>query len=278
MLLHLFRVKGYGYTCIPLLREFMQLTYGQLETTLASHLRVHPDKLPTLRSRIKQLQRLKFPPGVNVGRGAKMEYSGEHLFMLVTAFELIGAGHPAQAACNLVTKHWGDFKAAYALAAIRSRAYRSEASNEQLDQILAVLWTQSLHEIQFTQFGKPASSELKITDEQGIRYGFRVYEHSPHFAQLVVAIEEIVRRILQIASSQAGVRTSSHDEEFHDWLPKGEATNINLAFPYPDRSNIEQRQRLHMLYGNDPESLTPEGIAEARSFIANKFAPPDIFS
>ncbi len=256
----------------------MRLTYGQLETVLANHLRVHPDKLPTLRSRIKQLQRLKFPPGVNVGRGAKMEYSGEHLFMLVTAFELIGAGHPAQAACNLVSDHWTDFAAAYALAALHARRYRTEKDKQDQDQILAVLWVQSLHEIQFSQFGKPAGSEIQITDELGTKYGFRAYDDvRPRFAQLVLSIGEILRRVLKIASAQAGVRTSPHDQEFHGWLPKGEAANINLAFPYPDRSNIEQRKRLHQFHGNDPDSFTPDGVAEAQDFIANDFGPPDPF-
>ena len=99
----------------------------------------------------------------------------------------------------------------------------------------------------------------------------------PRFAQLVLSIGEILRRVLKIASAQAGVRTSPHDQEFHGWLPKGEAANINLAFPYPDRSNIEQRKRLHQFHGNDPDSFTPDGVAEAQDFIANDFGPPDPF-
>lgn len=255
----------------------MRLTYGQLETVLANHLRIHPDKLPTLRSRIKQLQRLKFPPGVNVGRGAKMEYSGEHLFMLVTAFELIGAGHPAQAACNLVTEHWQDFAAAYALAALQARRFRSNEDKDDGDQILAILSVESLHEIQFSRLGNPVGSEINITDELGTRFAFRTYDWRPRFTQLILSIGEILRRVVKIASAQAGVRTSPYDKEFHEWLPKGEAENIKLAFPYPDRSNIEQRKRQHETYGNDPDSLTPEGVAEAQDFIANNFAPPDPF-
>lgn len=255
----------------------MRLTYGQLETVLANHLRVHPDKLPTLRSRIKQLQRLQFPPGVNVGRGAKMDYSGEHLFMLVTAFELIGAGHPAQAACNLVSKHWPDFAAGYALAAVRHRTYRGEKELTDANWIIAVIAVQSLHEIQFSDFGSPEFSAVNITDEGRAASTFRTYGVHPHYTRLVISIEEILMRVLEIAPTRAGVKTHIHDKEFHDWLPKGEAANINLAFPYPDRSNIEQRKRLHQYHGNDPDSFTPDGVAEAQDFIANNFAPPDPF-
>ena len=255
----------------------MRLTYGQLETVLANHLRIHPDKLATLRSRIKQLQRLQFPPGVNVGRGARMEYSGEHLFMLVTAFELIGAGHPAQTACNLVSKHWNDFAAGYALATLRLRTYRVETALTEADWIIAVIAVQSLHEIQFSDFGSPEFSKISITDEGRAASMFRTHEVLPHYTRLVISIEEILMRILEIAPARAGVKTHMNDDEFHDWLPKGETENINFSFPYPDRSNIEQRRRLQQYHGNDPDSFTPDGVAEAQEFIANNFGPADPF-
>lgn len=94
----------------------MILSYGQVEAAIVAHLRVHPDKIGTLRARVKQLQKLQFPAGVNVGRGAKMHYSAEHLFKLVTAFELINVGLPALPATTIVERNWQQFSAGYGIA------------------------------------------------------------------------------------------------------------------------------------------------------------------
>ena len=91
----------------------MKLSYRQLETILAAYLNVHPDKIGTFRSRMKQLQRLEFPVGVNIGRGVRMTYSAEHLLQLAAAFEVIGAGLAAKAATDIVSLHWDRFQAAF---------------------------------------------------------------------------------------------------------------------------------------------------------------------
>lgn len=91
----------------------MELSYRQLEATLAAYLNVHPEKIGTFRSRMKQLQRLEFPVGVNIGRGVRMTYSADHLLQLAVAFEIIGTGLAAKAATDLVTKYWVRFQAAF---------------------------------------------------------------------------------------------------------------------------------------------------------------------
>ena len=104
----------------------MKLSYRQLEAILAAYLNVHPDKVGTFRSRLKQLQRLEFPPGVNIGRGVRMTYSAEHLLQLAVAFEVIGAGLAAKSATELVSGHWKAFQMAFARAHYRL-AYGSDA-------------------------------------------------------------------------------------------------------------------------------------------------------
>jgi len=83
---------------------------------LAAYLNVHPDKIGTFRSRMKQLQRLEFPAGVNIGRGVRMTYTAEHLLQLAVAFEVIGTGLAAKAATDLVSEHWMKFQTAFARA------------------------------------------------------------------------------------------------------------------------------------------------------------------
>jgi hypothetical protein len=97
----------------------VKLSYRQLEATLAAYLNVHPDKVATFRSRMKQLQRLEFPAGVNIGRGVRMTYTAEHLLQLAVAFEVMGTGVAAKAATELVSEYWDRFRAAFGRAHAR---------------------------------------------------------------------------------------------------------------------------------------------------------------
>lgn len=107
-------VKGYGYNRVQKLgMDSVKLSYAQLEATLGRYLNVHPDRTSTFRSRLKQLQRLEFPPGVNIGRGVRMTYSATHVLQLAAAFELIGLGLPAGQATSMVIEHWPKFEAAF---------------------------------------------------------------------------------------------------------------------------------------------------------------------
>lgn len=85
-------------------------SFGILEHALARYFEVLPEDTARFRARIKQLQRLEFPSGVNVGRGVKMPYNNEHLLKLVLAFELIDNGMTAKPATQLVEKQWARFR------------------------------------------------------------------------------------------------------------------------------------------------------------------------
>lgn len=246
----------------------MQLTYGQLESVLSLHLQIHPDKVPTFRSRLKQLQRLEFPPGVNVGRGSKMSYSAEHLFMLVIVFEILSFGLPAQTACKVVNQHWSMFAGGFALAALQERSW----DNKNSEQVLAILRMHSLFEIQFDARGEVAFSSVKICDASVAKDEFVAHNYDREYSRFIVSVGRLLNRVIDIARDQAGVkRADEWDEEFNDWLPKGAEAQFLFRSHYPDRSNLEMRKRLHMLYNNDPLSLTPEGLEEANTFLVNGY-------
>jgi hypothetical protein len=262
------RVKGEGDTRIPWYSPEtveMEFSYRQLERTLTGYLRIAPDREATFRSRIKQLQRLEFPSGVNVGRGAKMIYTGEHLFKLATAFELIAAGHPAQAATLIVERHWISFAGAYALAAMEDRRW----SGRDKVGIFIRIRINAMHEIQFGEHTeKVRSSQVTIEDQEFVSFilSRRGPAGSPGLIYLLLSANDVMSRLFEIASGQSGVRASSQDEEFVAWLPKEDDRNIFIKDYYPDRSNIKLRQRLHRIFGNDEASLTPEGHAEAEAY------------
>jgi hypothetical protein len=248
----------------------MKLTYGQLELTLASHLHIHPDKVGTLRSRIKQLQRLQFPPGVNVGRGLKMEYTVEHLFMLVTAFELIGSGLPALPACNLVKQHWAHFAAGYALSVLQER----ELGGEKRDPIVAIVTVRNLHDIQFSvRWNDAEESAVEICDIAAAVSRLHPSKYNKTFTRILLSAGALVNRILEIAHESAGVKDASiYLESFDEWLPAGIMSGISFKGYYPDRSNLELRKSLHLIFANDPRCLTPEGEEEARVFRENGYS------
>ena len=251
----------------------MELSYGQVEATLIAHFRIHPDRVGTFRSRVKQLQRLQFPPGVNVGRGTRMGYSGEHLFKLITAFELISIGLPAQTACNLVERHWVRFSAGYALAALQERNWMTRKKHP---QVLAILWIEALHEIQFDRkWSTPIEpSSVSIRDQDAAASELANYDFDRHNARIVLSSGKTLERVLKFAKENARVpEASEHDDEFNRWLPSGEVDWITFKGPYPDRSNLLMRQRLHRFSGTDPDSFTPDGVEEARQFLENTYGP-----
>jgi hypothetical protein len=249
----------------------VELTYKQLETTLAAHLQINPDRIPTFRSRIKQLQRLEFPSGVNVGRGAKMVYTGEHLFKLVTAFELLGVGLPAQSVTELTERHWTEFSGAYALARL------NRLSGKFKRKIYAQLILRSMHEIQFGKYDDPVASKVLVQDHEFLAWNLEAETTRGVFCHPYLLVSEILERVTKMAEEIAGVRAVTADCEVLKWLPNGEAKSLMFKGPYPDRSNLPVRQNLQAKFGNDPDSLTPDGVEEADAFYKwfLRDEPPD---
>ena len=246
----------------------MELTYGQLETTLRAHLKIHPDKALTLRSRIKQLQRLKepFPPGVNVGRGTRMLYTSEHLLQLIMAFELLSMGLPAQPACALVLTHWSEFSAGLALATLQDRRYGDDVYD-----VFAVMDVKAMNDIQFGWARKDASAVV-IVDKPALLGRLAVTDFNQNFTKLTINLSGLLKNVMKTASETAGVKgASTWSTDFHAWLPQGDKTWINFADYYPDRSNLKIRQRLHKWYDNDPAVEAPDAAEEARQFALTGF-------
>ncbi|WP_146001636.1 hypothetical protein [Sphingobium sp. CFD-2] len=188
----------------------MILTYGQLEATLAGHLRIHPDRLGTLRARIKQLQKLQFPPGVNVGRGTKMAYSGAHLFQLVSAFELINLGLPAATATGLVTPSWRVIAAGYALAVANPSWGRP-------NDIFIRLLNSSLEDLTGGLDRHGWTSRAYIHDRKSLIDDLYCDYRRPEFSSILINASDVVRSVLQFAEQFARVPSPLADDEIRSW-------------------------------------------------------------
>ena len=91
------------------------LSFGRLEAVLSTYFRIDPERSGTFRARLKQLQRLNFPSGVNVGRGVKFEYGLDHTLKLIVALELLALGLPAKFVSDIVEASWLRFAIGFQL-------------------------------------------------------------------------------------------------------------------------------------------------------------------
>jgi hypothetical protein len=207
----------------------VELSYRQLEAALVGHFRIHPDRRETFRSRIKQLQRLKFPEGVNVGRGEKMVYSARHLFQLVTAFEMIGARIPAQSAAEIITRHWEALAVGYSLAAGRETldgVPRRPSEYSHGSRIYGWIISRAFGDLQIdreqTQF--PANvanaSRLIVADEPSfIRVFTNPNRARRSYLYPVLCLSDLIESVSE-ALLAAGADDPWFDEEIRGWLPE----------------------------------------------------------
>ncbi|GFZ85198.1 MULTISPECIES: hypothetical protein [Sphingobium] len=190
----------------------MILTYGQLEATVAAHLRIHPDRVGTLRARIKQLQKLQFPPGVNVGRGAKMAYSGAHLFQLISAFELINLGLPAATATGIVTPSWRQFAAGF------GRALQNPFGTRSSDTFIRIM-QYSLEDLTGGLDRKGWNSPVYIDDQESLSNDFLLRDDQRiGHSHIIICANDVVRSVIVAADRFSRIPEFVDDKEFKSWI------------------------------------------------------------
>ena len=219
----------------------MELSYRQLEACLQDFLSVHPDSVPTLRARIKQLQRMGFPEGVNSGRGIKVTYSGEQVFQLATAFELISSGLSAEQAKKVVMGFWHKLKVGYALS---SQYHLSQI------KIFAVLVQDHLGSIKRNLDQKTESPfGLGISDIFGINEMLESHHLKRPLAfsaTLLLDLTTIFRRVMHSATNAGKVgRRLSDDPEIVSWRDEAISVNKKGWLTVQDFSHlIDPRKRI----------------------------------
>lgn len=215
----------------------MELSRKQLDSILLAHHRIHPDKHETFKSRIKTLQRMGFPPGTNVGRGPKVSYSAEHLFMLVTVFELQQIGLAAERAIETVTRSWRQIRYGYGVAFELIDTFDKPTD----EKIFGIVYGRSLADLQFQDpligpgEGRPMSVAITAT---ALRVGLA--NHAPaskSFGKILLDFSDIMESVLRAAESVGGV--SRHDEEIASWRNDKDATlpGMHLLRKANDDSN-----------------------------------------
>ena len=94
------------------------LGFSEVEAALAELHDVLPERRSAFRARIKHLQKLGFPAGLNTGKGTRAVYTLEAIAKLVAAFEFMQFGMMPATAVNLIETNWSFFRVTVAAAYI----------------------------------------------------------------------------------------------------------------------------------------------------------------
>ena len=189
----------------------VKLSYRQLEAILAAYLGVHPDKMFTFRSRMKQLQRLEFPAGVNIGRGIRMTYTAEHLLQLAAAFEVIGAGLAAKAATDVVSQYWDRFQAAF------GRAHSKLSFKSDFETFVCIAGKPPVAPER--EVGDPVSvHDLTSLTEQVLC--FPRPDHQARAGMIIIRADYMLERVNRLAGDIGQVRNPKWATEYGEWASK----------------------------------------------------------
>lgn len=83
----------------------MEFSFAQVEHTLALTHQIRHESRSAFAHRLKHLQRLGFPAGINTGRGRAATYSVGHLFQWALALELFQFGLTPERAVNVLQQN-----------------------------------------------------------------------------------------------------------------------------------------------------------------------------
>lgn len=160
-----------------------EFTFAVAEDCLRRVGSVHSNRAGTFRARIKQLQRLGFPEGVNVGRGTRMNYSLEHIMKLAIAFELLGMSLPASSVVCIVEFDWPRLAAGVAFAF---------EAKEYVDRwgVLAVI---KRHEKDLSASG--LESLVTIDDRASLISS--LYGQNERYAAVIVNLNDLARSVIE---------------------------------------------------------------------------------
>lgn len=96
----------------------MPLTFAQAHFLVGMVAGVKPSRAETFRSRLKQWQKMGFPEGTRVGKGAKAEYGATQILQLVLLVKLLRIGLTPERAQTLIFNAWDRFRAGFCEAVI----------------------------------------------------------------------------------------------------------------------------------------------------------------
>lgn len=142
-----------------------------------------------------------------------MSYSAEHLFQLVSAFELINLGLPAFTATSIVENNWREIAAGFGLA-IHEEFDDSRSRGAHRSIYLRIM------QISLSSLMEEANEEVGavfVEDLERLRMELEEEPEKPATSYLLLCASDIARNVLYAARRIAKVSDPETDEEFATW-------------------------------------------------------------
>lgn len=148
---------------------------------------------------------------MNVGRGAKMEYSARHLFQLISAFELINCGLPAATATQIVESDWKALAAGFGLFAKVHRTHLPEST-------YILIMNCALADL--AEAHPKYESKVHVTVESiaSLEYSLKDNDRRTARTFILLCASDIARSVLKACFNTARIEDPAHDVEFESWL------------------------------------------------------------
>lgn len=204
------------------------LTFGQVEAILAEMEGVHNDRRGAFQSRLKQWQKMKFPQGVNVGRGVKAPYGADQLFQLVYMVELLRIGLTPDRAIEIVTAAWDTIRTGltetvychagdssdhihYVTLQIDSLTNLAEPGADHMHIYAQLLTDKQIGTTAFLGYG----DKLPAEDQAGYRE-FRQHTLNKLAGNIILETDSLVMRVWS-AMEELGIESSILKPDFLAW-------------------------------------------------------------
>lgn len=162
----------------------MQLTYAQLEDFFAEVHKVAPEKRIALKGRLKHFQRLGWPLGTNLGKGARVQYGLGQTLSLAIGMEMLQLGLTPEKVRDQM--RYAHYIADGFLSAFKNRG--SEA-----DQVLYIFSPESLYSLRGDVEEQQGIQSLLIAQSKmSDLYRIRPFFGQPRYAVInISALMEI---------------------------------------------------------------------------------------
>lgn len=214
----------------------LTFNHSQVFDVLCHLNRIAIDKRATFQARLKHLQRLKFPEGVNTGKGKPAQYKFSHLMQMVIAIELIQAGMTPQVAADLVDANWYGIRQTIYLATAQPNEDVSFAPPNVID-FLWIATPESLRSLTVEgedQFDKHEALEPIPINQlpSQIESGSGVGVYGEGWRTLVLHGTRITKAVMMTVAFQFDLAT--YEEMRQSIKAEVDETNARMADAFPE--------------------------------------------
>lgn len=216
----------------------MALGFGQVEEILALAFDVPPQYRSRLRARLQQWQKMRFPKGVNAGRGSRAEYGATQVFQLAAMLSLLDAGLHPERGKDAILATWSTIRAGLGAAAV-SGAHRA------FDTVYCFLKLDGLDKLRdpktssgfvaYLRRRTQLADAIKRPEDvpmhgQAAWVARTLYAMEPATSSLILDLDYLLNTILA-SMKLVGANISDMSSDFNHWASSYEVDELHIENP-----------------------------------------------